>query len=127
MDNNIEITLNPEILDTVETTTLENMRGLFGDLRTALKMMQSEQENEGSVDEEDFNNLVERANEKLAGMRDAFEIFELVFGCAFGASEEYEYDGGEDDESWVDELIPTPVDDYDRDPETGEMYDPETE
>lgn len=126
--DNIELTLNPEVLDAVETTTLENMKGLFGDLRTALQMMQSEQENEGSVNEEDFNNLVQRANEKLAGMQDAFEIFELVFGCAFGVSEEYEDDDDdEDDESWVDELTPAPVDDFDRDPETGEMYDPETE
>lgn len=118
----IEMNINPEILDVVEASTLENMKGLFGDLRTALQMMQSEQENE-----EDFDNLVELANEKLAGMKDAFEIFECVFGCAFGVSEEYEYDGDEDDESWVDELTHTPVDDFDRDPETGEIYDPETE
>jgi len=86
----MEITINPEILDMVEANTIENMKGLFGDLRTALQMMQREQEEEGSVNEEDFENLVQRANEKLAGMQDAFEIFECVFGCAFGESDEYE-------------------------------------
>lgn len=88
--DNIELAMNPEILDMVETTTIENTKGLFGDLRTALQMMQSTQNGRDDVSEEDFDNLVERANEKLAGIRDAFEIFECVFGCAFGVSDDDE-------------------------------------
>ena len=89
----MKITMNPEILNMVEATTIENMKGLFGDLRTALQMMQTVQENGCSVCaeiEEDFENLMASANEKMEGMRNAFDLFECVFGCAFGASDDDE-------------------------------------